>query len=251
VTVRVWAPTARDVRFLLFDRPSGGDPVFETAMRESADGVWTAVGPIDWEGKYYQFSVDVFHPWGGGPAGAFVRSRATDPYSKSLSADGERSHVCDLNSPDLKPAGWDDTERWKSTCVQSGEPTDYAIYELHVRDFSAMDESTSWDVRGKYLAFRRDKHRPCEPPQVARRRGINARPLTPHVRLRLCSGARGVAKDRRPRLARVVAPELAGPASRGGERRERRRLQLGLRPRALRRPGGLLRHEPRRRDARF
>jgi pullulanase-type alpha-1,6-glucosidase len=153
VTVRVWAPTARDVRFLLFDRPSGGDPVFETAMRESADGVWTAVGPIDWEGKYYQFSVDVFHPWGGGPAGAFVRSRATDPYSKSLSADGERSHICDLNSPDLKPAGWDDTERWKSTCVQSGEPTDYAIYELHVRDFSAMDESTSWDVRGKYLAF--------------------------------------------------------------------------------------------------
>jgi pullulanase/glycogen debranching enzyme len=58
-----------------------------------------------------------------------------------------------VNSPALKPAGWDDTERWKSACVQSAEPTDYAIYELHVRDFSAMDASTPWDVRGKYLAF--------------------------------------------------------------------------------------------------
>ena len=153
VSVRLWAPTARDVRFKLFDLPSGGDPAFESAMRESADGVWTVVGPADWEGKYYQFEVDVFHPWGGGVAGSFVKSTATDPYSRSLSADGERSHIVDLDAPELKPAGWDDAERWKRGCVQSAEPTDYAIYELHVRDFSAMDESTPWDARGKYLAF--------------------------------------------------------------------------------------------------
>ena len=153
VTVRVWAPTARRVRFRLFDRASGDDPSFDTEMTESADGVWTVIGPIDWEGKYYQFEVDAYHPWGGGPAGSFVRAVATDPYSRSLSADGRRSHIADVNSPALKPAGWDDTERWKSACVQSAEPTDYAIYELHVRDFSAMDASTPWDVRGKYLAF--------------------------------------------------------------------------------------------------
>ena len=153
MTVRVWAPTARRVRFRLFDRASGDDPSFDTEMTESADGVWTVIGPIDWEGKYYQFEVDAYHPWGGGPAGSFVRAVATDPYSRSLSADGRRSHIADVNSPALKPAGWDDTERWKSACVQSAEPTDYAIYELHVRDFSAMDASTPWDVRGKYLAF--------------------------------------------------------------------------------------------------
>ena len=34
----------------LFDRASGDDPSFDTEMTESADGVWTVIGPIDWEG---------------------------------------------------------------------------------------------------------------------------------------------------------------------------------------------------------
>ena len=35
VTVRVWAPTARRVRFRLFDRASGNDPSFDTEMTET------------------------------------------------------------------------------------------------------------------------------------------------------------------------------------------------------------------------
>ena len=153
VTIRLWAPTARDVTLRVFDNASYDSRSFEVTMNEARDGVWVAEGPLDWEGKYYQYVVDVFHPWGGGPAGSFVQSIATDPYARSLSADGERVHICDIDSPELKPSQWDDTEKWKKGTIQSSEPTDYAIYELHVRDFSAMDESTPWDVRGKYLAF--------------------------------------------------------------------------------------------------
>ena len=32
-------------------------------------------------------------------------------------------------------------------------PVDCSIYELHVRDFSALDETVSASARGKYLAF--------------------------------------------------------------------------------------------------
>ena len=32
-------------------------------------------------------------------------------------------------------------------------PTDIAIYELHIRDFSALDETVAADQRGTYAAF--------------------------------------------------------------------------------------------------
>lgn len=49
VTLRVWAPTARTVRLLLWDGPYGGAP-FEVDMRagDPAPGVWTATGPSSW-----------------------------------------------------------------------------------------------------------------------------------------------------------------------------------------------------------
>ena len=78
-----------------------------------------------------------------------VRNLVTDPYSLSLSANSARSFIADLNSPALKPAGWDaSTPPPKVT----GAP-DMSIYELHVRDFSANDGSVSAANRGKYMAF--------------------------------------------------------------------------------------------------
>jgi pullulanase len=113
VALRVWAPTAKSMTLHLFDQPHGGDAVAVLAMSEDArSGVWTAEGGPDWNGKYYQYAVEVYHPWGGGapPSGAgnVVTSYATDPYSRSLAADGERTHICDVaNAPELKPPGWD------------------------------------------------------------------------------------------------------------------------------------------------
>lgn len=55
---------------------------------------------------------------------------ATDPYSRSLAANGERSQIIDLADADLAPPGW------------AGERPpplagwgDISVYELHIRDF--------------------------------------------------------------------------------------------------------------------
>ena len=164
VTMRVWAPTARSVQLLVFDNPHGGDPKAVVHMHEGAGadtGVWSAQGSAaEWSGRWYQYAVEAYHPWGGGAphtgAGGVVTSYTTDPYSRSLAADGERTHICDINSPDLKPVGWDTLQKPASRHSGSRagfEPTDMAIYELHVRDFSALDESVPWELRGKYGAF--------------------------------------------------------------------------------------------------
>lgn len=150
VSVRLWAPTAVAVTLRLFDAPHGGEPFAEIAMEER-EGVWGADGGAEWIGRYYQYKIEVFHPWADGPSGNVTVAYVTDPYSRSLSADGEYTHVCDVDAPELKPPGWDTLQKPN----HGRHPTDYAIYELHVRDFSAMDESVPWDLRGKYGAFAR------------------------------------------------------------------------------------------------
>ena len=74
-------------------------------------------------------------------------SRLT-PYSISLSTNGRYSQFVDLADDDLKPTGWDG-----HAVPAIDKPEDTVIYEGHIRDFSAFDESTTAANRGKYLAF--------------------------------------------------------------------------------------------------
>jgi len=144
VTLRVWAPTARDVTLILYDSPRGDDAREERAMTlDPATGVWSARG-IDLDGKFYNYAVTVFNP----TTGKVSTNVASDPYARSLAADGRRAHVCDASKDELKPAGWDALEKPPFT-----HPVDCSIYELHVRDFSALDETVSERARGKYAAF--------------------------------------------------------------------------------------------------
>jgi pullulanase-type alpha-1,6-glucosidase len=57
--------------------------------------------------------------------------------------------VANLDSERLKPQGWDASQPPQTVRVSP----DMAIYELHVRDFSANDPSVPEPHRGKYLAF--------------------------------------------------------------------------------------------------
>lgn len=64
-----------------------------------------------------------------------------------------RNHKCalqviDLSAPDLAPEGWSAEES-----PPHGPFTDTSVYELHVRDFSASDDSVPPHLKGKYLAF--------------------------------------------------------------------------------------------------
>jgi pullulanase/glycogen debranching enzyme len=143
-TFAVWAPTARNVAVCLHSDGAGPAVSLVGLGRETASGIWSTTQPGDLSGRYYTYLVDV-HVDGVG----IVRNRVTDPYAVSLTTDSRRSYVADLDSPPLKPADWDRTP----SPHRVASPTDAAIYELHVRDFSIGDATVRPEYRGKYLAF--------------------------------------------------------------------------------------------------
>eukprot|EP00899_Mesostigma_viride_P029428 jgi/Mesvir1/9670/Mv12155-RA.1 len=148
VTMRVWAPTAQSVRLHLFNSPTGGEAIKVLDMRTLPDapGVWSVSGPSDWVGKYYKYEVKVFCPW----TGKVEVSMATDPYSRGLSANGERTYICDLTNKSLCPPDWATLSSRKPAM---GGPLDITLYELHVRDFSAFDKTVPEKYRGGFMAF--------------------------------------------------------------------------------------------------
>ena len=146
VTLRVWAPTAQTVALVLHDAPRDGQSVRVGMTRDDVTGVWSAKGDYsEWHGKYYNYEVEVFNP----TTGRVSVNVASDPYARSLAADGRRAQIYDIDGDEsLKPDGWDQLRKPEFT-----HPVDSAIYELHIRDFSAMDATVSPSHRGKYCAF--------------------------------------------------------------------------------------------------
>jgi len=142
VTLRVWAPTARDVALTLYDEPRGDATATTPMAYDERTGVWSATG--EFRDKYYNYLVTVFNPM----TGVVSTNTASDPYARSLAADGRRAHVCDISDEALKPSEWESFRKPSFT-----HAVDCSIYELHVRDFSAMDQTVDVPLRGKYRAF--------------------------------------------------------------------------------------------------
>ena len=72
----------------------------------------------------------------------------TDPYSVSLSTDSQYSQFVNLfGDASLKPDGWSDLRK------SLPHPADITLYEGHVRDFSAWDDSVAPEHRATYTAF--------------------------------------------------------------------------------------------------
>lgn len=140
----LWAPTARSVRLLLYRTPTAREPYVVHEMTRGERGVFGIEGERAWNLAYYLYEVEVWVP----ARQAVVRNRVTDPYSRSLSGNSRRSQIVDLGDPALQPRGWQ--EQTKPT-LRAFE--DIVLYELHVRDFSALDASTPEHLRGTYLAF--------------------------------------------------------------------------------------------------
>jgi pullulanase/glycogen debranching enzyme len=139
----VWAPTAQQAAVCVYDSGTSGVRAVYQMDFDRRTGAWRAALPGDLTGKYYKYAVDV--PVDAG----IVRNLVTDPYSVSLTTDSKRSYIARLDSPRLKPAGWDTTPAPQTVKHQ----TDMVVYELHVRDFSRDDTSVPAAHRGKYLAF--------------------------------------------------------------------------------------------------
>jgi pullulanase len=141
-TVKVWAPTAQNVKLHVFDNSSD-----ETAQQildmnyDDVTGVWSATGDASWKGKYYLYEVSVYAP----STQKIETNIVTDPYSVALSLNSTKSQFIDLN--DQKPEGWDDLQKTGMT------PEDISVYELHLRDFSVNDPTVPSEQQGTYLAF--------------------------------------------------------------------------------------------------
>jgi len=148
ITASVWAPTAQDVKLVIYEERPDGRLAYdgEAAMSLDADtGIWSVTGGRDgWDRKYYRFLVTAYHP----SEGKVLRREARDPYSASAYTGSLMSQFVDIDDDDLKPAGWDG-----HTVPDATSPEGAIIYEGHVRDFSARDSSTPEEHRGKFLAF--------------------------------------------------------------------------------------------------
>lgn len=146
VQFKVWAPTARSVNVLLFDKDK--NPLTPASLEMNVDhntGIWSALGGAELKDAFYQYQLTLFHP----STNALETVETTDPYSLSLSTNSVYSQVVDLNDPSTKPENWD----------AQNDPTipnyeDAILYELHIRDFSARETALENEqARGKYAAF--------------------------------------------------------------------------------------------------
>ncbi|MEA2023050.1 MAG: pullulanase-type alpha-1,6-glucosidase [Actinomycetota bacterium] len=144
-TLRLWAPTAQDVNLILFD---DADPATtgtsQEMVRDIASGTWSVTGDASWDRRYYLYEVEVYAP----STGQVEMNLVTDPYSLSLSMNSARTQIVDLTDEALAPNGWDAVDK-----PPLAQPEDIAIYELHVRDFSANDPTVPDEMKGTFKAF--------------------------------------------------------------------------------------------------
>ena len=146
VSFKLWAPTAQQVKVLLFNADKNpANPAFINMVEDTNTGVWFARVDKKFNRAFYQYQLTLYHP-----ASQKVETLiTTDPYSLSLSINSEYSQAVNLNNADTKPQGWDEQARPSVKHVE-----DNILYEVHIRDFSASDPTLhNKNARGKYLAF--------------------------------------------------------------------------------------------------
>ncbi len=140
----LWAPTARNVALCLHGDGSGPAQSLLELRLDATSGTWSTTQPRDLSGHYYTYLVDVQVDGVG-----LVRNRVTDPYAVSLTTDSRRGYVADLDSPRLKPAGWDRTpnpDGWQRQ--PTGRSTNCTCATSR-----SVDATVRPEHRGKYLAF--------------------------------------------------------------------------------------------------
>ena len=141
-TWRVWSPTATKVQLKLYttgsDMESGAKLIGKYDMTKDAKThVWSYALTGDQKNVYYTYLIT-------NPNGT---QETFDIYAKAAGVNGERSMVVDLDSTD--PDGWD-----KDQHVFPENMTDEALWEVHIADLTANDNSgVDKNYQGKFLGF--------------------------------------------------------------------------------------------------
>lgn len=131
-----WAPTAEEVRVLLYEQGEGGAPYEMIQMKRAEDGLWEASMKSDLKGKFYTFNVKIDGRWQGDTPGI---------KAKAVGVNGNRAAIIDFK--DTNPQGWE-----KDVRPQFAQMSDAIIYEMHFRDIS-IDTVSGIKNRGKFIAF--------------------------------------------------------------------------------------------------
>ena len=138
---RVWAPTADSVDLVTYasaTTPAADGVVYQ--MTQDVKGTWVKRLDGNQDGTIYVYRAHF----------AAKVNETIDPYARSVTINGDRGVVVDLDSTD--PTGW--VESTRPNNMSSGNPSDAVLYELHVRDLSIDTTSNIPDNhKGKYLAF--------------------------------------------------------------------------------------------------
>ncbi|EJX06093.1 pullulanase, type I [gut metagenome] len=135
-TFTLWAPTADEVRLMIYQDGWRGSFIASYTMMPAEEGTWKMLVAQDLLGKYYTFNVKVEGKWLGETPG--INAHA-------VGVNGLRAAIVDWKQ--THPDGWDNDQR---PPLQS--PADMIIYEMHHRDFS-VDEASGICHKGKYLAL--------------------------------------------------------------------------------------------------
>lgn len=133
---RLWSPEAEEVRVMLYDAPTGGQPLETLTMTKDTQGTWVATKPEQLYGKFYTFQIKHNGKWLAETPGA---------WAKAVGTNGKRAYVLDLDTTD--PEGWQNDRGPKVDNI-----TDVIIYEMHHRDMSAHTTAGSANP-GKFLAL--------------------------------------------------------------------------------------------------
>ncbi|MBH0159715.1 type I pullulanase [Fictibacillus sp. 26RED30] len=133
-TFKVWSPVA--FAMILKYKTKHSNTFVEQNMSRSERGVWQATLDGNHHLTEYMFVVNVNHEW----------IETTDPYSRSITANGVHSVVIHL--PETDPDGWNRSEKK----INLRSKTDSTIYEVHVRDLTIHSDSGVLN-KGKYLGL--------------------------------------------------------------------------------------------------
>ncbi|TDX59296.1 type I pullulanase [Orenia marismortui] len=132
----VWSPNSKRVDLVLYKEAfdlQEADNIYE--MNKGDNGIWTLVLSGDHKNKFYHYRVE---------RGEEIYY-AVDPYARSVSQNGLKGAIIDLE--ETNPKGWKNDKR-----PSLKTPENSIIYEMHVRDFSIYPNS-GMKYKGKYLAF--------------------------------------------------------------------------------------------------
>lgn len=140
----LWAPTADEVRLMLYESGEGGHAYETLPMEADKEGLWKIKVDRELKGNFYTFNVKIGDKWLGETPG--INARA-------VGVNGQRGAIIDL--ADTNPEGWAEDKRPELKSV-----ADAIIYEMHHRDFS-ISPTAGIEHKGKFIALTEtDTHNP-------------------------------------------------------------------------------------------